>query len=71
MLPESLKQHLSDHLKNFKRVHDKDLADGWGHVLLPGALDRKYPRMAMAVGSSTGKPLDEHQNRRRGTAPYR
>ena len=43
MLPESLKQPLSDHLKNVKRIHDKDLADGWGYVLLPGALDRKYP----------------------------
>ncbi len=43
MLPETLKQPLSDHLKNVKRVHDKDLADGWGRVLLPGALDRKYP----------------------------
>ena len=43
MLPESLKQPLSDHLKNVKRIHDKDLADGWGRVLLPGALDRKYP----------------------------
>jgi integron integrase len=43
MLPESLKQPLSDHLKNVKRIHDRDLADGWGRVLLPGALDRKYP----------------------------
>ncbi|MFZ4526073.1 MAG: integron integrase [Chlorobium sp.] len=43
MLPESLKQPLSDHLKTIKRIHDKDLADGWGRVLLPGALDRKYP----------------------------
>ena len=43
MLPETLKQPLSDHLKNVKKVHDKDLADGWGRVLLPGALDRKYP----------------------------
>ncbi len=43
MLPETLKQPLSDHLKNVKRIHDKDLADGWGRVLLPGALDRKYP----------------------------
>ena len=43
MLPESLKQPLSDHLKNVKNIHDRDLADGWGRVLLPGALDRKYP----------------------------
>ena len=43
MLPESLKKHLGDHLKKVKSMHDKDLAEGWGRVLLPGALDRKYP----------------------------
>ena len=43
MLPESLKKPLGDHLKNVKSMHDKDLADGWRRVLLPGALDRKYP----------------------------
>ena len=43
MLPESLKNPFSDQLKNVKKIHDKDLADGWGRVLLPGALDRKYP----------------------------
>jgi site-specific recombinase XerC len=34
---------LGDHLKNVKSIHDKDLAEGWGRVLLPGAFDRKYP----------------------------
>jgi len=43
MLPESLKKPLGDHLKQVKSVHDKDIAEGWGRVLLPGALDRKYP----------------------------
>ncbi len=43
MLPESLKRPLQDHLKKVKTVHDRDLADGWGCVLLPDALDRKYP----------------------------
>lgn len=42
-MPESLKKPLGDHLKNVKSIHDKDLAEGWGRVLLPGALDRKYP----------------------------
>ena len=44
MLPESLKKPLADHLKQVKNIHDKDLAEGWGRVLLPGALDRKYPK---------------------------
>ena len=43
MLPESPKAPLQEHLKNVKRIHDRDLADGWGRVLMPHALDRKYP----------------------------
>ena len=43
MLPNSLKAPLQDHLKRVKAVHQQDLADGWGRVLLPNALDRKYP----------------------------
>jgi integron integrase len=43
MLPESLNAPLQDHLKKVKAIHEKDLAEGWGRVLLPDALDRKYP----------------------------
>ncbi len=43
MLPESLKTPLQDHLKKVKALHDRDLADGWGRVQMPTALDRKYP----------------------------
>ena len=43
MLPESPKVPLRDHLKQVKAVHQQDVADGWGHVQLPHALDRKYP----------------------------
>jgi integron integrase len=43
MLPESLKAPLQDHLKKVKVVHERDLAVGWGCVLLPDALERKYP----------------------------
>jgi len=43
MLPESLKAPLQEHLKKVKRVHEKDLAEGWGRVQMPHALDRKYP----------------------------
>ena len=43
MLPESLKRALQDHLKKVKMVHERDLAYGWGRVLLPNALERKYP----------------------------
>jgi hypothetical protein len=34
---------LQDHMKRVKAIHEKDLAEGWGRVQLPDALDRKYP----------------------------
>jgi integron integrase len=43
MLPQSLKTPLQDHLKKVKALHERDLADGWGRVQMPTALDRKYP----------------------------
>jgi integron integrase len=43
MLPESLKILLQEHLKKVNALHARDLADGWGRVELPYALDRKYP----------------------------
>jgi integrase len=39
----SRKAPLQHHLKKVKAVHDRDLADGWGRVQMPTALDRKYP----------------------------
>ncbi len=44
MLPQSLRTPLQVHLKQVKSLHDRDLAEGWGRVILPNALDRKYPR---------------------------
>ena len=43
MLPESLKAPLQEHLKRGKAIHERDLAEGQGRVLMPDALDRKYP----------------------------
>lgn len=43
MLPESLKEPLRQHLVKTKSVHESDIKDGWGYVLMPYALDRKYP----------------------------
>lgn len=42
-LPDSLKAPLSQQLRRAKTVHDRDLADGWGRVVLPDALDRRDP----------------------------
>ena len=46
MLPESLKSPLQQHLRQIKWIHERDLANGWGLVLMPDALDRKYPNAA-------------------------
>lgn len=43
MLPHAVKAKLQEHLGKVKAVHEKDLAEGWGRVLLPAALERKYP----------------------------
>lgn len=43
MLPESLKSRLQTHLTKVRAIHEHDLAEGWGSVVLPDALDRKYP----------------------------
>jgi integron integrase len=43
MLPESLKRSLHEHLQPVQAIHDQDVADGWGRVQMPEALDRKYP----------------------------
>ncbi len=43
MLPEALKPALRDQLRHSREVHRRDIAEGWGSVPLPDALDRKYP----------------------------
>jgi integrase len=43
MLPDSVRDPLRAHLLQAKRQHDEDLALGFGRVVLPDALDRKFP----------------------------
>ena len=43
LLPLSLKQPLEEHLKRVQFLHTEDLAQGFGEVYLPDALERKYP----------------------------
>jgi integron integrase len=43
MLPDSLVELLKEHLQRVKRLHQEDLAKGYGAVYLPDALERKYP----------------------------
>lgn len=46
MLPEIVRQPLSRHLIQVKRLHETDLKNGFGNVYLPYALERKYPDAA-------------------------
>ncbi|MBM3145477.1 MAG: integron integrase [Chloroflexi bacterium] len=43
MLPEAAIPVLQRHLRHVKLLHEDDLADGYGEVYLPYALERKYP----------------------------
>ena len=50
MLPQSLVTPLRQQLQLARVVHERDLAEGWGRVVLPDALDRKYPNAAAEWG---------------------
>jgi integrase len=43
MLPKSLSEQLQRHLEKVRLLHEEDLAEGFGDVFLPYALERKYP----------------------------
>lgn len=43
MLPEAVIAALKAHLIRVKALHDEDVAQGFGEVYLPFALDKKYP----------------------------
>ena len=42
MLPQNVKAPLQRHLNEAKKLHQKDLNEGFGNVYLPYALERKY-----------------------------
>ena len=46
MLPDASRDALQHHLEGVCRMHHADLAAGFGRVVLPGALVRKYPHAA-------------------------
>ncbi len=50
MLPAALIEPLKNHLARVKRRHESDLAEGYGEVELPFAIERKYPRAAKDWG---------------------
>lgn len=50
MLPAALVNPLKAHLLKVKALHAQDVAEGFGEVYLPHALDRKYPTAAREWG---------------------
>jgi integrase len=43
MLPDAIRERLQAHLAEVRRTHERDLAAGFGRVVLPDALERKFP----------------------------
>jgi len=50
MLPAATIDPLRTHLARVRTLHERDLAEGYGEVELPFALERKYPRAAREWG---------------------
>jgi integron integrase len=50
MLPVGLREPLRSHLARVKALHERDLAEGYGAVEMPFALERKYPNAAREWG---------------------
>lgn len=50
MLPQSLIAPLQAHLARVRALHDEDVAEGYGAVYLPYALEKKYPNAAKEWG---------------------
>jgi integron integrase len=46
VLPTAIQPTLREHLTGVKKLHDADLAEGFGKVYLPAALSVKYPAAA-------------------------
>ena len=58
MLPQSEVGPLGEHLKGARALHQRDVKEGWGRVVLPYALARKYPTAAVEWGWQFVFPAD-------------
>jgi integron integrase len=50
VLPDPVKDPLERQFNRVRIFHERDLADGYGEVYLPFALERKYPNAAKSFG---------------------
>ncbi len=46
LMPDRLVVPLGAHLEGVRQVHVADITAGWGRVILPHALEHKYPNAA-------------------------
>ena len=60
MLPGAVKEPLAKHLELIKEQHQRDLENGLGRVVLPNALDRKYPNAGKEWGWQWAFPATSH-----------
>lgn len=49
MMPFLLKEDLYIQIEKVKEIHDKDLQEGWGKVLLPNGIENKYPSASVEL----------------------
>ncbi len=76
MLPISLVAPLQAHLAHVKTLHEQDLANGFGSVYMPFALNKKYPYAArdwiwQYVFPSAKRSLDPRTIAEKGTSEMR
>ena len=50
VLPEIAKQPVKAQLEYVEALHNKDIVQGYGHVYLPHALEKKYPSASREPG---------------------
>ena len=50
IFPDALHQPIREHIEIAQKLHDQDLAEGFGEVYLPAALSRKYSKANIALG---------------------
>ncbi len=50
ILAQSIQGELQTHLAKVKTLHKKDIAEGFGKVYMPGALNKKYPSACQEIG---------------------
>lgn len=60
MLPAAIKEPLSQHLEVVKHQHEDDIKKGLGRVVLPNALERKYPNAGKEWGWQWVFPATSH-----------